>query len=373
MQKKSAKNVRNTQKLAKAALALVLTSSIGLSGTLVHADEKNGQSREFETVDLQKINANHVAETENVQQKDEETGLLPGDFFYFTKIALEKIKLALTVNNEKEAELLSRYAAKRLAEAEALFAEGEQAKAIKTIKKAIEDMENSDELIDKEKDAVQVKPEEKTENKAGTADAEKMETKVDQTTGSYKESETLPQNIIALKAALDKVENPTAKAALQKNIDKTYDRLAEKLKKLEAVNKKTEKKETEGQQDVAAAKTAGTAMEPVTQSEKTTPAAPVPQVQTVDKEKLAIKPSKPVKPTKTAKPAAPVKAKSNVNTAKQQVKVEAKAVKAEFKAKQKAARQEYKQLKQELKQKQKAVKQTAPKHIKENKGQGKQK
>ena len=53
-------------------------------------------------------------------QKDVPT-LVPGDFFYFTKMALEKIKLTLTFNDVKEAKLLSTYATKRLAEAEVLF------------------------------------------------------------------------------------------------------------------------------------------------------------------------------------------------------------------------------------------------------------
>lgn len=172
------------------------------------------------------------------EEKADTPTVLPGDFFYFVKTALEKIKLALTFDDEKEAKLLASYATERLGEAEALFINGNEDKALETIKNAITYLESAEETV--EKDTIvdeQATSEIDKEVKEEVIHDESKRSTVTTTTEkeeSLKEVEKLiSQNIIALTAALEKVKNPTAKAALQKNIDKSYAKLAGKLAKLE--------------------------------------------------------------------------------------------------------------------------------------------
>ena len=44
--------------------------------------------------------------------------------------------------------------------------------------------------------------------------------------------EMVSQNILSLQAAMEKVKNPVAKAALEKNIKKSYAKLAKKLSEI---------------------------------------------------------------------------------------------------------------------------------------------
>lgn len=248
------------KKIAKTALAMVLVASFTLSSTQAFASETTTENNnQLEVVELQ-------TEAKAVEQPT----LVPGDFFYFAKLTIEKIKLILTLNDVKEAELLAKFASERLAEAEVLFAEGKEDRALETIKKALEDMNSANNVVV-----------EQTEDKDATV-TDKVETEVDKndspsttdvtvntdvqvqvttdvaaptTTETPVTSETsvptveapsndlevvkdiegiITQNIIALTAAMEKVQNPVAKAALQKNIDKSYEKLAKKLAKIEA-------------------------------------------------------------------------------------------------------------------------------------------
>lgn len=258
----------------KKLLALATVGFLTFSSTSAFAEENNGLG--LEIVDDTAVTENspesdlnsHTGNgesSETVEQNLESPSLLPGDFFYFVKTALEKIKLAFTYDNEEEAKLLATYAAERLAEAEALFANGEEDKALETINNALSYLNDAGDLADEGKEEGELATEEETEDTDSVGEnAEVIEedtpSKDEDATDSEESTVTEPdenatvedslddieelisQNIIALKAALEKVKNPVAKAALQKNIEKSYAKLAKKLEKLE--EKYTDKDES---------------------------------------------------------------------------------------------------------------------------------
>jgi hypothetical protein len=238
------KRIKKQNKVVKATLAL-LVAGTAFSATNVLAEEPMAPIE----VELQiegSAESNELAETKN-DQLLESPSLVPGDFFYFTKVLLEKIELALTFDDIKEARLIAEYAAERLAEAEVLFAEGDEKAALETMTAAIEYMENADDVI------VEPVTEESTEEQTDVID-EVLEVEVIDNDDASSKEETeveegeiealVSQNIIALTAALDKVKNPKAKAALQKNIDKSYTKLAKKIEKqIKKEEKQTKKAE----------------------------------------------------------------------------------------------------------------------------------
>ncbi|WP_404332448.1 DUF5667 domain-containing protein [Mesobacillus maritimus] len=161
--------------------------------------------------------------TEEEDQTEEPT-LVPGDFFYFVKIMMEKVRLAVSFDDYKEARLLADFAAERIAEANALIADGktEEAeevlnKAIATQEEAAENLAESVEVADEETDAVEVVAEDVV-----VEDIEEDVVEV-----------KLANNIDALSMALTYVENPNAQKALRKNIEKSFAKLDKKLAKLE--------------------------------------------------------------------------------------------------------------------------------------------
>lgn len=170
---------------------MILAGTVAFPATNVFANETINETA---IIDLQ-------AKTVSTNETVESPSLLPGDFFYFTKILMEKIHLALTSDDVKEAKLVAEFATERLAEAEALFAEGNEQAALETMKTAIENIENADEQV-------------------SIIDQEAAEEVVEDETELGEVKEVLSQNIIALTSAMEKVKNPVAKAALKKNIEK---------------------------------------------------------------------------------------------------------------------------------------------------------
>ncbi|MDQ0198357.1 DUF5667 domain-containing protein [Neobacillus ginsengisoli] len=265
---KKLKNHKDLNKIAKGALAIVLAGSFTFFATNAFADG-NDQSAN-QTTNQQTATTTQAAVSVNSIDKQETPTLLPGDFFYFTKIAFEKIQLALTFNHVKEAKLLASNASERLAEAHALFTSGDEQKAVDTLKSALEDMDGADKVVEENqaKDQDQVKENGETTNVHVKNDAQKStedqesnkqttDTKVtnaqstneDQATNEPTEikdiKDILSQNIAALSAAMEKVKNPVAKAALEKNIEKSYAKLA---KKMEKWNKHIVKEQKKGEQ-----------------------------------------------------------------------------------------------------------------------------
>ncbi|WP_147533594.1 DUF5667 domain-containing protein [Bacillus marasmi] len=243
-------SINHLKKITKASLALVLASSFTFSSITFAEEGVTETTNSYETVDLQKL------QTQLEDTQAETPSLIPGDFLYFAKIAFEKIKLAFTFDNAKEAELMATYASERLAEAAALYGEGKEAEAVEVIQAAIEYMEGSQAIIDEETNTEETASDESESTTEGnenvteesnqedsTTDEETpiVEDETDETPGEFTEVEnTLRHNIIALTAAMQHVGNDQARASLQKNIDKTYAKIAKKLAKLEKKYGKTE-------------------------------------------------------------------------------------------------------------------------------------
>ncbi len=110
--------------------------------------------------------------TEEEVQAEETSPLVPGDFFYFVKQMIEKVRLAVTVDDYKEAKLLADFAAERIAEANALLVKGKTEEAEELLQKAIETQEaatdtlpEAEEVSDEETEAIEKDSveEEKTE------------------------------------------------------------------------------------------------------------------------------------------------------------------------------------------------------------------
>lgn len=258
---------KELSKITKGALAVVLAGTFTFSATKAFADETT--TNPTATVNTETSSTAASDETVSVPKTEnqEAPSLLPGDFFYFAKLALEKIKLALTFDKVKDAQLLAGFASERLAEAQALFDAGKQDEALDAIKAAMKDMNNADEIVGEQTKTEDSAPADQdqpaTENQEKTDDQKQTDDQVskeDQPTEEAKQEDQetkevqsmLSQNIAALTAAMEKVKNPTAKAALQKNIEKTYTRLAEKMKKHEDKVKKHKKElveKTEGTDD----------------------------------------------------------------------------------------------------------------------------
>jgi hypothetical protein len=371
------------KKIAKSTLALVLAGAFTFS-PIALAEEN---SAEFETVELQttenpttSVSEEEIDEAKTQVEELEETNpaLIPGDFFYFAKIAFEKIKLAFTIDDAKEAELLATYASERLAEASALFADGKETEALQVIEAAVEYMENSQDIVD---DQGQTPEEEIVEDEDGSVEGEDSETVVDpespeadpaepvEVPDTVEEDETaenpfdeienvLRQNIIALTAALEKVQNPTARAALQKNIDKTHAKMAKKLAKIE------KKYGAQPEEEVVTETSEELEVEPI---EVAPDLQPADQIEEQSSE--TAHETMPVEDN-DAKVIAPVVTpeSSRKGQAKQQHKVE----KAQVKQEQKAEKQVAKQQKTEVKQQKKQEKQEAKQQKTEVKQQKKQ-
>ena len=245
---------QDKNKIAKSTLAIVLAGSFAFSPALTFAAQETTNEENIEKIDLQTLSSTEEKSTEESDIKTEETpativedeenqlediqedvpSLVPGDFFYFTKIALEKIKLALTFNDVKEAELLATYANERLAEAEVLLSEGKENEALETIEKALDHFESTEAIIEDEKESDKTSTDEEIENNTSTNDRAPVEDENNTEDESLVEVEKMvSQNILSLQAAMEKVKNPVAKAALEKNIKKSYAKLAKKLAKLE--------------------------------------------------------------------------------------------------------------------------------------------
>ncbi len=229
------------KKVIKGSLALVLASTFTFS-SLAFADDNNTDSATYDTVDLQAVQS----QLESTQT--ETPSLIPGDFFYFAKIAFEKIKLAVTFDNSKEAELMATYASERLAEAGALYGEGKEAEALKVIQTAIEYIDSSQSIIDETKPAETTDQDSKVDDVTSTTDENNtaqdtnatVEDSSDEQKPNTEVEDTLRHNITALSAAMTHVGNDNAKAALQKNIDKTYAKITKKIAKLEKKYHKVE-------------------------------------------------------------------------------------------------------------------------------------
>ncbi|WP_326161009.1 DUF5667 domain-containing protein [Neobacillus niacini] len=206
------------KKIFKGALAIIVTSAVVFPATNVFADETTSEPP---IIDLE-------ADSRS-SDKEQTPLLLPGDFFYFSKLLLEKIHLALTFDDIKETKLMAEYAGERLAEAEALFTEGNEEEAVETMKKAIDHIDKAEEHVTnvEEEASEEIVVDELNENKGCSF------------TKYYRSY-----------CCNGKGEKSVAKAALQRNIEKSYAKLAKKMEKRE---KKQQQKNSEFQNEESAA------------------------------------------------------------------------------------------------------------------------
>lgn len=185
----------------------------------------------------------------------EQPSLVPGEFFYFTKIMIEKVRLAITFDEYKEARLLAEFAEERIAEANVLLEEGKKEEAEELLKQAIATQETAVENIieteEVEEEVGEVQTEVSESSEENEVSAENEEQVIEEETIQEEEPEEiekevhskLAHNIDALTAALAKIENPRAQEALMKNIEKTFAKLDKKIAKLEKkAEKRAEKK-----------------------------------------------------------------------------------------------------------------------------------
>jgi hypothetical protein len=176
--------------------------------------------------------------------KSDTPSLVPGDFFYFVKIMIEKVRLAVTLNDHKEAQLLAQFTSERIDEANALLLEGKTEEATELLQKAIEIQEEAEELTDGvtvttgdgTEVTVKLKDLDGQDEPVTTEEDTQLEDDVQEKDDDEEITELrgkLANNIDALLLALSKVENPKAQAALMKNIQKSFAKLDSKIAKLE--------------------------------------------------------------------------------------------------------------------------------------------
>ncbi|MGD7022574.1 DUF5667 domain-containing protein [Rossellomorea vietnamensis] len=376
-------------KVRRTSLAILTAGTLSFSSTYANANENDTET--FETVDFQDVSKeqpdtimNDEAVMGSVQEKrkslddvKESPSLLPGDFFYFAKVVLEKIQLAFTADDVKEAKLLAGFAAERLSEALALLEEGEEEKAIEMIEKALQGIEDADKDVDEPAELEAEEDRQKdevTENAGQGEEAESDDTLVEL-------EEIMARNIIALKAAMEKVKNPTAKAALKKNIGKSYAKLAEKIAESAEIKEDEELGLEEEPEAVTEPETVETEVteeaseEPaveeedtaaVDSTEETQASIPVPSVKKAEKEQKKAQ----QKQEKAQQKADKEKNKAEREMERERLKAEREAEKEKIKANHGAQKEKVRAEWEKQKAERKAAKEAGKKEDKENKGKG---
>lgn len=348
---------KEMNKMAKSTLALVIAGTFTFSAATAFASE-NKEDEEFETVEIKndpsaeataesKKDAAESIENAKEELNEEAPSLLPGSFFYFAKLALEKVKLALTFDDIKDAKLLADYASERMAEAEALFAEGKGEEALEAIEKALEQMENAETIVDEEANedlGKSISDEEDNGNLDESAevetpdedDADREDSSDNDTANKETEDEIkeiFAQNIIALQANLAKFserfdENHPSVLAMQKNIAKFTEKWSEQL---------IEEKEYTGIDQ--AGQSSEMAHAPIKSEEAEAAEDPEKEMDESASEEKTVLPENAVKVSKEVK-----------DSAKAEKKKEAKALEAKKRAEAKAAREEAKKAEKEARE-----------------------
>lgn len=348
---------KEMNKMAKSTLALVIAGTFTFSAATAFASE-NKEDEEFETVEIKndpsaeataesKKDAAESIENAKEELNEEAPSLLPGSYFYFAKLALEKVKLALTFDDIKDAKLLADYASERMAEAEALFAEGKGEEALEAIEKALEQMENAETIVDEEANedlGKSISDEEDNVNLDESAevetpdedDADREASSDNDTANKETEDEIkeiFAQNIIALQANLAKFserfdENHPSVLAMQKNIAKFTEKWSEQL---------IEEKEYTGIDQ--AGQSSEMAHAPIKSEEAEAAEDPEKEMDESASEEKTVLPENAVKVSKEVK-----------DSAKAEKKKEAKALEAKKRAEAKAAREEAKKAEKEARE-----------------------
>lgn len=229
--------------------------------TINEATTENQSDEDTTMVSEEGTNDNAVETDEKNSKKVEDPSLVPGDFFYFVKIMAEKIRLAVTVDDYKEAKLLANYAAERISEANALIADGKTDEAKDTLQKAVDQQKLASEIVEVDETTEATIDETSDVVKEESADNDDAET----SSKDKKIQTKLAHNIDALVAALENIDNPKAQQALMKNIQKSFAKLDKKIGKIE---EKHNKKKANVKKEEA--KTPVTETEEAVETEKST-------------------------------------------------------------------------------------------------------
>lgn len=270
---KLTKESKRNNLLAKSVMLSILVFSVGTGNVLASEITTTTAPSSIPTsVSVtQNTSVSSQAGTTLNESETESPDLLPGDFFYFVKTMYENIRMALTVNDVKEARLLTAFAQERLKEANALLAQGKSNEASLSLQKSLETQQSAVQktdqatgisitvkttLAENTTQAVATEAEASTQKEIATtitaissseqtADPEQTET--EDVTTPVKEVKNpeqvlkvktdLQHNILALASALEKAGNPKAQLALMKNIEKSFTHLDKKLAKIERKEK----------------------------------------------------------------------------------------------------------------------------------------
>lgn len=250
--------------LAKSVMVSILVFSVGTGSALASEITTTATATPSSNPTSVSVTQNTASSSQaGTTLNESETAtpdLLPGDFFYFVKTMYENIRLALTVNDVKEARLLTAFAQERLEEVNALLAQGKTKEANLSLQKSLETQQSAVQKIDQASGIsttvktaqVATKAEDSTQkettttataqpNSEQTVDPEQTEAEdvispvkeVKNPEQVLKVKTDLQHNIVALASALEKVGNPNAQLALMKNIEKSFAHLDKKLSKIE--------------------------------------------------------------------------------------------------------------------------------------------
>ncbi|WP_223592182.1 DUF5667 domain-containing protein [Neobacillus bataviensis] len=230
------KNRKISSLVTSGMLASTLFFSFGAGSAFANGDGTEATPDSTVTTDQVQNGTDQTDVEATEQEKVETPSLVPGEFFYFVKTMTEKIQLAFTFDDYKQAQLLADFASERIAEANALFAEGKTEEAAALLKEAIATQEEASQTLP----ATEID----STDDSQSADEGKVETK-------------LAHNIDALCAALAHVKNPTAQQAIMKNVQKSFAKLAKKAAKLEEKDAKFAEKMGEIEDKVATGEVSG--------------------------------------------------------------------------------------------------------------------
>lgn len=250
-------------KITKSAFTFVLAGSLSLTATTAFAEENENIESQVveETVTNEETNTNEEvislddALVDENTDKVEEPKLLPGDFFYFAKTALEKIQLILTFDDVKEAKLLAELATERLAEAEALFSAGQEEEALAVMEKALENLSVAEETVSENTDATEetteeeVDPTEATEEDVdATIEIVENDEVVEETEVPVVEESTTEEVAVEEKTEVVATPAPAAKATNQVKVDQAQKKAEKQVVKQEKKGEKEQGNKANNQQ-----------------------------------------------------------------------------------------------------------------------------
>jgi colicin import membrane protein len=195
------------------------------------AEEQDSANTEVTATAEAQTTADPAADTESAP------ALVPGDIFYFVKVMVEKIQLALEFDQVEKAKMIAAFAEERISEVKVLIDQGKHELAQEVMQEAVDSQAVALDTVAEQKTA--------DSNTEGEATDETADTSTEEVEG------LVHQNIIALTKVLEKLDNPQAKAAIERNIQRSLAHLEKKSAKKLADR---EAEETENTEEVSTTK-----------------------------------------------------------------------------------------------------------------------